>query len=113
MQDAVLEVGMVSKLVRYLREHAYGVDNAVPVYELCSHLGIPERELRDLRAEAEKEYPILSDQSLGYWYASCPEEVEEVRKKLKKLLVDNGMRMKRLKMVSRRAFVGQQMTMEV
>ncbi len=113
MQGMDEEVGAVQQLVSYLEVNAYGIENAVPAAQICHDLQIPERDLRDVRVEAEKEHPILSDQSIGFWYAACPEEVEEVRKKLRKLLVDNGLRMKRLKHSSKRAFAGQQMRLGV
>jgi hypothetical protein len=107
------QVGLVQQLVSYLQVNAYGIENAVPAAQICHDLQIPERDLRDIRMEAEKEHPILSDQNTGYWMAASPEEVEQVRERLRTLLIDNSKRMKRLKHSSRRAFAGQQMTMEV
>jgi len=88
---------LAETLVRYLRNHHTGVDNACSAADLCAYLRIGERELRELRDEVEGEHPVLSLYSVGYWYATSDTEYEETLRQVHSVLKAQARRYSRLR----------------
>lgn len=53
-----------------------GPQNAISERELSFALGISERDVRDVRALAETEYPILSTSGAGLYWGTCRDDFD-------------------------------------
>ncbi len=71
-------MSMKQSIVELLEKNHSGAENAITGHKLCAAIGMTSALMRktvgELRSE---EYPIASDRN-GYFYAACPEEIEEI-----------------------------------
>ena len=68
------------RLVDYLKKYAFGIENSVRRKQIIRDLGIPDRELREMKKRIVHEYKIpIGSTEKGYAYASNDLEVMRFR----------------------------------
>lgn len=68
------------RLVDYLKRYAFGIENSIRRKLLVRDLGIPDRELREMKKRIVHEYKIpIGSTEKGYAYAASDLEVMRFR----------------------------------
>lgn len=93
--------------LQYLRFQAGGKKVAARAPELAKHFNVPERVIRHSVSELRKQGFAIASGDEGYWYASCPQELEHTLATLR----SRAMEILRVRRGLRMAFRNRQMTL--